>query len=271
MRGSLREGVLIIPFDYNMKTYQSILIAFLLVLTPYVHASNLLISQNNTSGGALHFSEDGFGQSFYVNTGTIISEIELYVAVSYILGAGDATVKIFEYNPTSQTLGQLVLGTGILHKEYLSGNGSWIRVKLDSFVALSGNKTYAFLVAEGEGRYSSNQYWIGSGDAYPNGNGLTSSGHKYNFDFAFRIYNYNGDIEVDVSPHSVPASVNISVPNSDAGYTYTLYSSSDLLLPKTNWENLATKIGNGTTLNFKIESKELPRKMFFFVGIAPNE
>lgn len=150
----------------------------------------VMIQQEDIGRGALHFSAEGFGQSFTTDSDFLAVGIELHMKASPF-GARTTTVDVFEYSGTMTTFGNSPpIATGVIQSNRVSNTQSWIMAHFSTPVYLTSKRSYAFVASDGVS--SSNQFYFASTDAFSNGAWLNiGSGGALTprtIDSAFRVY-----------------------------------------------------------------------------------
>ena len=148
----------------------------------------VIIQQIDTSGGALHFSAQGYGQSFTPESEIVLSAIALSMKASPF-GNYTSTITIVEYNYINKTLGTTALASGTIPALNVPTSQAWTTVDFSKPAKLKANTAYAFVVADGMS--SSNQFYFSSNDSYVKGDWLNigsgSTVTEMNIDSAFML------------------------------------------------------------------------------------
>lgn len=155
------------------------------------HAATVAISQP-TFTSLSDYAPTGFGQSFTANGNYSVTSINLYISSSF--GGSDITLRIYNFNSLTSTLGGAVLGSGTLLESRLSATAGWRTVTLSVPVAVVSGSSYAFtVIAKDPGGTATgwNNYGVNSADVYSGGNRLNlgsgSSVSKQASDLSFEV------------------------------------------------------------------------------------
>ena len=152
----------------NMTRFLTI--AFLALLKCSSSGAIVMIQQEEIGGGALHFSAEGFGQSFTTDKGFLALGIELHMKASPF-GARTTTVEVFKYNEAMTTFGNILpIAKATITSDRISNTQSWVMADFLTPVLLESNSSYAFVASDGT--TSSNQFYFSSANAYVNGSWL---------------------------------------------------------------------------------------------------
>ena len=148
----------------------------------------VIIQQLDTTGGAYHFSAQGYGQSFTPESDIVVSAIELSTKAS-IFGSYTSNITIVAYDRINRTLGSTALASGTLLELNVPASQAWATIEFAKPAKLLANTTYAFVVADGMS--SSNQFYFSSNNSYAKGDWLNigsgSDVTEMGIDSAFKL------------------------------------------------------------------------------------
>ena len=174
-----------------MKKLKLALFALLFGTSAIVQGATIMISQP-TFTRLEDYQPTGFGQSFTANGNYFIGAVNLYISSSY--GGSDTTLRLFDFNSLASSLGNSVLGSGVLQESSLSSSGSWRTISLDVPVRVFSGSAYAFtIIAKDSGGIANgwNNYGMSPSDVYSGGNQLSigsgASVTKQTADLSFQV------------------------------------------------------------------------------------
>ena len=174
-----------------MKRLPILLLVIISAVSETSQAATIVISQPNFTR-LEDYQPSGFGQSFTASGNYSIGAINLYVSSSF--GGSDITLRLYDFNSLTSTLGGVVRGTGVLMESTLSNVGAWKTVSLEAPFKVSSGVTYAFtIIAKDPGGSATgwNNYGVSTTDVYSGGNQLSlGSGNsvtKQTADLSFQV------------------------------------------------------------------------------------
>ena len=174
-----------------MKRLSILLLVSIFTVSGTSQAATIVISQPDFIR-LEDYQPTGFGQSFTASGNYSIGAINLYVSSSF--GGSDITLRLYDFNSSTSTLGGVVRGSGVLMESTLSSAGAWKSVALEVPFKVSPGVTYAFtIIAKDPGGSATgwNNYGVSATDVYSGGNRLSlgsgGSVTKQTTDLSFQV------------------------------------------------------------------------------------
>jgi hypothetical protein len=142
------------------------LILMSMFLLPASALADVDVTQTQIDG---HVDPLNFGQSFTAVRDTTLTSIRL--SISAASGGSDLTLRLYDFDRPSLSLGSTLLGSGKLTESQLSPTPAWMDVPLTSPASVTAGHTYAFTIqaADPGGVTGWNNYGATMTDVYAGG------------------------------------------------------------------------------------------------------
>lgn len=272
----------------GVRSVVAIVVGFMVSLSS---SASVIVEQTQIT--AINDFGSGTGQSFVLEPGASVSDIQLHIG-SASNGGGSVLVQLWRVQSGSATdlykIDGNPIATGMLYRASVVGTPNWFTVALDRPYTNSSPDAVSLLfelelLTSGLGGW--NNYSFSNQDPYQNG-GLYhwDSSRRYfanstsvSMDFAFRILGTPPEpppappvVEIERIPATDydPAFIEFFIRESVVGFTYTCYITDTLATPPDQWNISSTEFGNGGRLSWRFMIDSGPSTRFVQIRATEN-